>query len=82
MNKTVHILKLLSKNRTGLTAKRIFNSIDDYESIAGLRVYLSTLVMKGFLRTDGKIECECCGSAATCYRISEKGRIKLGGYEG
>lgn len=76
-SKTYHILNLLNSSRSGMTSKQLFINIDDYESSAGIQVYLSILKSRGFVRTDGKLECKGCGHCAMCYRITEKGRIKL-----
>ncbi len=76
MSRVTAILRLLADDRNGLTGHEIYRQLGDvhYHS---LRVQLAQMVRRGFLKIDGKIECEKCLSSHNCYRITENGRIVL-----
>jgi len=71
------ILKALSKSRYGLNARQLFNELLDLDNLPAVRAELSRLVREKYLQKDGKLECPECGHNAICYRITEKGRIRL-----
>lgn len=77
------ILSLLAKARNGLSARRIFKLLEnDIETdLRTVHVILSQLVKRDYLRLDGTLTCSECAHSATCYKISDQGRIKLNGYK-
>lgn len=76
------ILAILAKERVGLTANQLFDMLPDAASLVSTRVMLDVMKHDGFLRTDGKKVCKCCGGARLCWRITEQGRIQLRMYGG
>lgn len=73
----LQLLTILSKARKGLTARQLFNLMETYDCEKTLRILVSQAAARGFIRIDGKVECDHCGSAANCYRITEKGRESI-----
>lgn len=74
---TSKILKVLKSEREGSSHRLICRQLDDTIDPNNVSIYLSQMVKKGLLYSDGKHECECCGHLAVCYRISTEGRIAL-----
>lgn len=74
---TRKILRVLSKERSGLSSRIVFKKLEDYDSYNSLCVTLCAMVKRNRIRIDGKVECSTCGHPFTFYRITESGRIKL-----
>lgn len=84
MNKTEAILRVLTDARSGLAARTIFNRMEQYVEhyeIESLRVFIAQMKVNGLVYVDGVTECSCCGHVAACYRITEKGRLRLQHYK-
>lgn len=71
------ILNVFSKSKYGMNARQLFNELLDLDNLPAVRAELGRLVREGYLRKDGKLECPECGHASTCYRIAEKGRLRI-----
>lgn len=74
MGTCIEILKVLNCARLGLTAGQVRLALPDTDNLS---VYLSALKGEGLTYTDGKNECNQCGSTHVVYRITKKGRIHL-----
>lgn len=79
---TIEILRLLRKQRSGAGAQWLYEQLAEMvSSQASFKVLLSNLVVKGLVRTDGKMKCGSCCREHTCYRIDERGRVKVASYD-
>lgn len=80
---TKGILTILAHKRYGATAPLVERQLEDMGiDISGkdsVAVRLCMLVTRGLVYRDGNHQCECCGSSKAVYRITEQGRIALGG---
>lgn len=81
MSTSHRIIDLLARERGGLTAKEITKRLQPFfEEELNLRtvhVLISSIVNKGYLRTDDKKVCVHCGGIGVCYRITAAGREYL-----
>lgn len=74
---TGEILLALSTARFGLSAMAIFDQCELSDDPDVFKTMLCMVVKNGLAYRDGRSQCGNCKTTHICYRITDKGRIRL-----
>lgn len=74
---TSEILLALSTARYGLSSMAIFEQCERSDDPDTFKVMLCMVVANGFAYKDGRSMCDTCKTSHLCYRITDKGRMRL-----